>query len=433
MSTTSTTQSRVALSASSLSIRNVSLAISHEVTGTESYYAMNAQTHDVDVYKEEQVLGFLERVCQTIELSESQHQLAKSRYEAVGQWLADSEEPLLRSLVIYPHGSIILGTTVKPPSGEEYDVDLVAFLEQATPQDLPGHIKQLMQRRLRANGRYAPILEEKRRCWRLNYANEFHLDITPAIGNPNCHLGGELVPDKELRCWKPTNPRGYRAQFERRALLEPRVLAKDMRAYADSVEAFPQQVALKGVLRRIVQLSKRHRDLYFSERDVGDLAPISVIITTLAAWSYEWCVQSRFYATQWSLVIDVIRHMPNFIIARKAPNEPLWAVWNETTQGENFAERWNSEPARAAAFYEWHERFVADILRLREGQGLDQLLKASSATFGESVTQRAMDAWTGSVNSARTRGQLAVSAQRGIALASTNATPVRRNTFHGSD
>ena len=31
------------------------------------------------------------------------------------------------------------------------------------------------------------------RCWRLSYANEFHMDITPSIPNPNCRFGGELV------------------------------------------------------------------------------------------------------------------------------------------------------------------------------------------------------------------------------------------------
>lgn len=408
-----------------------------QMTGTESYYAMNAQVQDVDVYKEEQVLGFLERVCQAIELSESQHQQAQARYEAVGEWLADADDPLLRGLIIYPQGSIVLGTTVKPLAGDEHDVDTVALLAHGTPQDPPAHVKQLIGRRLGTNGRYAPILEEKRRCWRLNYANEFHMDITPAVRNPDCEMGGELVPDKELRCWKPTNPRGYRSQFERRALLEPRVLAKDIRAYADSVEDFPQRKALKGVLRRIVQLAKRHRDLYFSERGAQDVAPISVILTTLASWSYEWCVQNRLYTTQWSLVIDVIRHMANFITIRRAPNEPMWAVWNETTQGENFTERWNTEPGRAAAFYGWHERFLADILGLREGQGLDQQLKASSASFGESVTQRAVDAWTDSLSVARTRGQLGVSSRQGITLAGagalTNATPVRRNTFYGAE
>lgn len=75
----------------------------------------------------------------------------------------------------------------------------------------PAEVKRLLGMRLRANGRYAPILEEMPRCWRLNYANEFHMDITPSIPNLLCASGDELVPDKTLRCWKASNPKGYRA------------------------------------------------------------------------------------------------------------------------------------------------------------------------------------------------------------------------------
>ena len=52
-------------------------------------------------------------------------------------------------------------------------------------------MKKTIGDRLRANGYYAPLLEEKPRCWRLSYANEFHLDITPSIPNLECANGGE--------------------------------------------------------------------------------------------------------------------------------------------------------------------------------------------------------------------------------------------------
>jgi hypothetical protein len=42
----------------------------------------------------------------------------------------------------------------------------------------------------------------------LNYAREYHLDISPTIINVDCDNGGELVPDKKLREFKPTNPKG---------------------------------------------------------------------------------------------------------------------------------------------------------------------------------------------------------------------------------
>jgi hypothetical protein len=48
-----------------------------------------------------------------------------------------------------------------------------------------------------------------------------HMDITPSIPNPNCRFGGELVPDKTLKIWKASNPKGYKRLFEKRAKLAP--------------------------------------------------------------------------------------------------------------------------------------------------------------------------------------------------------------------
>jgi hypothetical protein len=45
----------------------------------------------------------------------------------------------------------------------------------------------------------------------------------------------------------------------------------------------------KGIPRRIVQIAKRHRDMHFIDDDEG-LAPLSIIITTLASHAYEFCV-----------------------------------------------------------------------------------------------------------------------------------------------
>jgi hypothetical protein len=237
--------------------------------------------------KKAEIVGVLERLGQALELTAAQHQLARDRYEAVGSWLADADNSLLRYLEIYAQGSVPLGTTVRPLGREEYDVDLVSFVPGVGTECRPATLKGIIGARLRANGLYAPILEEKPRCWRLNYANEFHLDITPSIRNPLCAASGELVPDRDLRTWKPTNPKGYRALFERRASLQPRFrrVAVEEGKRSD-VEPFPARMQVRGVLRRAVQLAKRHRDVHFASLD-PDLAPISVIITTLAARSYE--------------------------------------------------------------------------------------------------------------------------------------------------
>jgi hypothetical protein len=209
----------------------------------------------VDALRKSHIAGILEQICQALELTPAQHDLAKSRYEAVGAWLAGSEHALLKSLTIYPQGSVALGTTVRPLAREEHDVDLICFVAGAGVHLAPGALKHSIGKQLQTNGRYKDLLEEKPRCWRLNYANEFHLDITPSIRNPRCPAGGELVPDKRLEQWKPSNPRGYQRWFEQRASLAPRIrlakaaLQEGVRA---ELEPFPSRMGFKGILRRTV-------------------------------------------------------------------------------------------------------------------------------------------------------------------------------------
>src|SRR5690606_13324762 len=125
---------------------------------------------------------------------------------------------------------------------------------------------------------YAAMLEEMPRCWRLNYANQFHLDITPAVPHPLEPLPALVVPDRRLRRWVPINPTGYRELFERRAALRLPLMAPAGGIRAD-VADFPMHLGPKGVLRRLVQLLKHHRDLAFQSPAIADLRPISIIIT----------------------------------------------------------------------------------------------------------------------------------------------------------
>jgi Second Messenger Oligonucleotide or Dinucleotide Synthetase domain len=168
-----------------------------------------------------QIVEVLETVCESLELSTSQFALAKQRYEGVGACLAGADHPMLRVIAIYLQGSTALRTTVRPIGVSEHDVDLVAHVRNPDVEISPAALKKAISDCLRANGNYAPLLEEMPRCWRLSYANEFHMDITPSIPNPNCRFGGELVPDKTLKVWKASNPKGYKRLFEERSKLAP--------------------------------------------------------------------------------------------------------------------------------------------------------------------------------------------------------------------
>ena len=156
-----------------------------------------------------QLDSLLEQVCLAVQLTAKQYRDAKEKYEAVGGWLS-ADGSLLKAFrpVIYPQGSMRLGTTNRPWVGEEFDLDLICQLHGCGSAN-PLAVYELAYGRLNEHGTYKGILEKKKRCVRLNYAGNFHLDIVPACPDPV--RGGTCVkvPDRKLTCWFPTNPIGF--------------------------------------------------------------------------------------------------------------------------------------------------------------------------------------------------------------------------------
>lgn len=383
-----------------------------------------------------QLVELLEEGCQQLEPSASQSALAKQRYEGVGDWLARSDDPLLSSISIRLQGSVAISTAVKPIGANEHDVDLVAHVPDLDLTISPSLLKRRIGDRFRNNGNYARLLVEKPRCWRLDYANEFHLDITPSIPNPECRFGGEFVPDKTLKTWKPSNPMGYRAKFERRAGLQPRIRYMARKAYDgaradEQIEPFPKERRLKGILRRIVQIAKRHRDLQFIDVDQG-FAPLSIIITTLISRAYEYCVTRFEYDHELDLIVDVMRRMPDMLEVSTFEGRTAWFLWNMTTAGENFCEKWNEHPERARAFFAWHSKAVSDITQLASTHGLDQVRLLLGDIVGAGPANKVMDSLTERMSAARTTNVLSATRSSGLIVGTaTGATAVRANTFYG--
>ncbi|TAM43569.1 MAG: nucleotidyltransferase [Gammaproteobacteria bacterium] len=376
-------------------------------------------------------MGLLHEIFQGLDLTETQLNTARDRYEAVGKWLAGGDDPVLKPASIYPQGSVALGTATRPIRGNEFDVDLVCFLLGLTTATDPASVKALIGRRLRQEARYAAMLEEKPRCWRLNYSGQFHLDITPAISNPRCANGGELVPDKQLRQWKATNPKGYRRKFEQYASLAPSFSIEFAEARARAgIEPFPNNTRSKRLLPLVVQMCKRYRDIYFLDRDPA-LAPVSVILTTLIAWSYAHCARSASYPSELDFVIDVVRRMPEFIIRENRGGAIYYSIPNETTEGENFAEKWNRDPRLAASFFEWHQGLTLLLGAFNEARGVDKVAKVLSVAFGESAVGTAVARWTNAITSARTSAELSVAPGVGLAAGHATGTRIPHNTFFG--
>lgn len=386
-------------------------------------------TLELAAKRKAQLYGYLEAVGQRLDLTETQYERAQTSYEAVGAWLIEAESPYLQDGNIAPHGSIRIQTANRPLARSEFDVDLLDVLPGISDQSNPAAVKQLVGDRLKENERYRKIVVEKNRCWQLQYEGDFHLDVTPAIHDPRSSNGGLLVPDKTLRVWKTTHPIAFADNFEARARLQPRYRSVKLAEARADVEGLPERQHHKGPLKRGVQLCKRHRDIRFADKD-SSLAPISIIITTLLGWSYEECVRWREYDHDLDLLMDAVHGMPKFIQVRQVGGQTIYVIPNETTSGENFAEKWNEDPRRAMAFFQWHKNLVETLDEFVRAEGEDKVSVRLSEAFGGSVVEPVFSELNRAVNAARAVRTLGILGGAGVS-SSPLAAPIRGNTFYG--
>lgn len=161
--------------------------------------------------------------------------------------------------------------------------------------------------------------------------------------------------------------------FERCARQQKRLLDSYMKehglvvASADAEEIKRRKI--KTPLQRVVQLLKRHRDIMFADDDSGN-KPISIIITTIAATLYQ--EEDNIVDAMTNILLEA----PKWINRNK--KNGLYYIENPSYPGENFADKWNTHPERATAFFNWVKQATADLTG-------NQLYQMSRIDMGENV------------------------------------------------
>lgn len=350
---------------------------------------------------EEQVfLGkFLTTLAAELDISPTAQQEAIDRYTAVSKWLGKPGTALAPfDPELYPQGSFMLGTVTRPVNeGEEIDIDLVCRLNLQAHEVTQFGLKKMVGERLKEHDTYAGMLEEKDRCWRLNYANEFHMDILPAIPSGYKRDNSILIPDKTLGAtWHPSNPKDYGAWFRKRMEV---VFRRRQMALAEAKAVHIEDVPvweIRTPLQRVIQLLKRHRDIEF--KNDPDDKPISIIITTLAAHAYG--NEEDLYEA----LLNIVNGMPRFITVKAGVS---W-VANPVNEYENFADKWSAEPQREMKLKKWLDKVRSDITEAARTQGLHVLAEQMRPQFGKAVVDRALNEVADATYSERKAGSLYV-------------------------
>ena len=377
--------------------------------------------------KEQQLNLILTKIVKEISITTTMLDKATKSYEAVGTWLGDGIEYDVR---ITPQGSMNLGITNKPVSDkDDYDIDLVCLLENGKKLEAKV-IKNIVGNRLKEYETYRKKITEEgegKRCWKMQY-DEFHMDILPCVPKSNYiepYLTDIRLTHKiSASCYEDrySNPYGYRKWFESRMA---DVLKEEKKAFAAENKLEIENVPtyrVKTPLQMAIQLLKRHRDIYFKNND--DNAPISIIITTLAARAYNG--EKNVYEA----LCNILNHMHEYI-ERK---DGVYWVKNPVMEEENFADKWELYPKRKDNFYKWLCKAKEDLIsNPLAAVGIDLLGEIFKESLGEAPVSRAFHSYADDMLSARKKGTLySVGLTSGLTTKVTSkATQVKEHTFFG--
>ncbi len=362
----------------------------------------------------EEIDFLLREVAKALQLSPQQRALAEIEYDNLNKWLNRTGGGLwVYEPLVYPQGSMSYGTTVRPRLRDEFDLDCVVELPYFNGTS--SELFNLLHRDLSLCSAYKGHIEKLKRCVRIIIERLFYIDVLP--GRHDVVRGGTCIeiPDRKLRDWCYGNPKGFRDWFEDCCQRAVNLVLK-ARAY----EPLPEEesVELKAVLKQVVQLLKRQRDIAFDDED---LAPRSIVLTTLAGDVYQG-EQSLFTAL--SSVLDAIQARID-----AADGEPL-ELCNPTNEDECFSEALDADPARYYAFVDWIARLRSRVVRLSE-LALPELGKELGSLFGETVANRAVTIFAKSMQAASESRSLRIGPAAQLTIIPSAGTVVPQHRFYG--
>lgn len=365
---------------------------------------------------DESVARLLDIFVEHLDIPKSLYKKAAARHRSLGEWLQRPESALVQyDPDVRPQGSFRFGTVNRPlRDDDEYDLDNVCVLKglgkaTLTQRQLKEMYGQEVAAYAKAHSMLKPVTEHNR-CWRLHYSDEvkFHLDTLPCVPEEasvvlelrGLGVGHELahrsvaITDKRdpnyerlSTLWPRSNPRGFAAWFEQRSALGRRTAHGPLSVRAAVEDVPPYE--WKTPLQRSIQLLKRHRDVMFSDPEVAEFAPISMIITNLAARAYEG------ESDIWIALRNIVEKMPSFI----NPVRPR--VPNPADPVEDYADKWSRDPRLEKSFREWHAAVKRDVDRLpealRNGSVKSQARSAFRVELTDEETRQVSPSRSGSI------------------------------------
>ena len=373
-----------------------------------------------------QIEDLLNRIGDKLQLNKTRRENIEKSYLTIGR-MFDNDDGLFKGIPveIFPQGSYKIGTTVRPIHQNEYDLDFVLQPQMLWKKDIdPLAVLKHVQSRIILDKQYENKTEILKRCVRINYA-DYHMDILPAFPVKDVNNRNVKVPDKKLKDWKDSCPKGYAEWFKVRCMQRKQVILEKRMA---KVEPLPQDLPyeFKEPLQRAVQIIKRHRDIYFQNN--LESAPISIVLTTLAGIHYHG------EATAFEAVVNIVNRVNNQI----QKTEGVMQIYNPVNSKEKLSEKWDYNDLLYKHFKNFLRDFRRELFALKNAKGLGEVNEILKSLLGESFAEEAIKEQASFINELRKKDSLGITRNTGaltiILPGSLNKEfiqPSRKHNFYG--
>lgn len=379
-------------------------------------------------------LGLIfDNLADELNITEEMLKKAETAYDSLGDYLKSKNDEW--DVVVYPQGSFELGTVVKPVnSKEQYDVDLVVLIKSPVfgAKEIRAEVREL----LTAYGRYEGMIEDKKPCIRIRYSDssQFHMDIACA---KNCATHDNTIEIARhdgtgLYYYDISNPQGYIDWFKKAMQYETILKEHVVMHSAQTTVEDLRLSRMRNPLQKAIQILKRHRDIYFTNKPNSDKRPASIIITTLCAMAYEDTFGLYEKNNVYLTILNMLEQFPKYL--EKNSDGEYW-LNNPSNTSENFLNKWNDDQTLVSAFNEWIIKAKKDIVvNPEEFIESDQqnLKKSLSESFGQEIAENTLVNFGKRIGEMADAGELLFEKDGGnITADKTRGTEYNRHTYFG--
>lgn len=116
----------------------------------------------------------------TVNLNQTRIDTLKQRVDTITDFVKQLKEFEDLFIEAKPQGSWAHRTIIRPTRNEDFDADLVIFLNENDDWEPKDYIETLY-RCFKNNNTYKNMVSRNTRCVTLDYAGDFHLDVVPCI------------------------------------------------------------------------------------------------------------------------------------------------------------------------------------------------------------------------------------------------------------